>query len=104
MPNLIRPELPQEVEVATGFMGNRAQTEILRQLSLLGSATIGQLQAVMRISRPSMNRHLSALSKAGLVLTDPPEGLRHGKDVTYAVQRARIRELAQGYLSYVEGT
>jgi DNA-binding transcriptional ArsR family regulator len=104
MPNLIRPELPREVEVAISFMGNRAQAEILRHLSLLGPSTIGQLQAVLTISRPSLNRHLDSLSSVGLVQTDPPAGMRHGKEVTYAVQHARIRKLAREYVSYVEGS
>lgn len=103
MPSLIRPELPPEVEAAISFMGNRAQADILRNLSLLGPSTIGQLHAVMAISRPSLNRLLDALSKAGLVQTDPPAGLRHGKDVTYTAQRGKIRELADKYVSYLEG-
>lgn len=84
-------------------MGTRAQADILRNLSLLGPSTIGQLQAVTAISRPSLNRLLDALSKAGLVQTDPPAGLRHGKDVTYTAQRGRIRQLADEYVSYLEG-
>jgi DNA-binding MarR family transcriptional regulator len=84
-------------------MGNRAQADILRNLFLLGPSTIGQLQAVTAISRPSLNRLLDALSKAGLVQTDPPAGLRHGKDVTYTAQRGRIRQLADEYVSYLEG-
>jgi DNA-binding MarR family transcriptional regulator len=103
MPSLIRPELPPGVEAAISFMGNRAQADILRNLFLLGPSTIGQLQAVTAISRPSLNRLLDALSKAGLVQTDPPAGLRHGKDVTYTAQRGRIRQLADEYVSYLEG-
>lgn len=103
MPSLIRPKLPPNVETAVSFMGSRAQTDILRQLSILGSSTIGQLQAVLEISRPSLNRHLASLSKVGLVQTDPPAGMRHGKDVVYAVQPARVRQLSTEYMSYVEG-
>lgn len=103
MPSLIRPELPPEIEVAIRFMGSRAQGVILRQLSLLGPSTIGQLQIVLVMSRPSLNRHLDSLAKDGLVQTDPPAGMRHGREVTYAVQPARIHELARQYVSYVEG-
>lgn len=103
MPSLIRPELPPEIEKAISFMGNRAQADILRHLSLLGPSTIGRLQTVVLISRPSLNRHLDALATAGLVETDPPAGMRHGRDVTYTVQRARIRQLAHEYVSYVQG-
>ncbi|WP_427008777.1 ArsR/SmtB family transcription factor [Pseudarthrobacter sp. H2] len=103
MSSLIRPELPSQVEAAISFMGNRAQAAILRHLSLLGPSVIGRLQSVMAISRPSLNRHLDSLATAGLVQTDPPAGMRHGKDVTYTAQPARIRELAHQYLSYVQG-
>lgn len=103
MPSLIRPDLPSEVEVAISFMGNRAQADILRNLSVLGPSTIGELNAKVAISRPSLNRLLEALSKAGLVRTDPPAGLRHGKDVTYTAQRGRVRELAAKYVSYLVG-
>ncbi|UNK47853.1 ArsR/SmtB family transcription factor [Arthrobacter sulfonylureivorans] len=103
MPNLIRPVLPGEVEIAIGVIGSRAQTQILRHLAILGPSAIGRLQAAMDISRPSLNRHLEALSKAGLVQTDPPAGMRQGRDVVYAVQLARLRGLAREYISYVEG-
>ncbi|MCO4252172.1 ArsR/SmtB family transcription factor [Pseudarthrobacter raffinosi] len=103
MPSLIRPILPPEVEEAIGLMGNRARVEILRRLSMLGPSTIGRLQAAVDISRPSLNRHLDILAQAGLVLTDPPAGMRHGKDVVYVVQSARVRELTKQYASYVVG-
>jgi len=104
MPSLIRPILPPEVEVAISLMGNRARVEILRRLSVLGPSTIGRLQTAVDISRPSLNRHLDFLAQAGLVQTDPPAGMRQGKDVVYLVQSARVRELTQQYASYVEGT
>jgi DNA-binding transcriptional ArsR family regulator len=103
MPSLIRPKLPPEVEVAISFMGNRARADILRHLSILGPSTIGRLQTAVDISRPSLNRHLDSLAKAGLVQTDPPAGMRHGKAVVYTVRSARVRELTQAYTSYVEG-
>lgn len=84
-------------------MGNRARVNILRRLSMLGPSTIGRLQAVVDISRPSLNRHLDSLAKAGLVHTDPPAGMRHGKDVVYMVHSARVRELTQKFTSYVQG-
>jgi len=103
MPSLIRPKLPPEVEAAISLMGNRARVDILRHLSMLGPSTIGRLQTAVDISRPSLNRHLDFLAEAGLVQTDPPAGMRHGKDVVYMVQPARVRELTQEYTSYVEG-
>ena len=84
-------------------MGNRARADILRHLSILGPSTIGRLQTAVDISRPSLNRHLDSLAKAGLVQTDPPAGMRHGKAVVYTVRSARVRELTQAYTSYVEG-
>jgi len=104
MPNLIRPALPAEVELAIGVMGSRAQAQVLRTLSILGPSTIGRLQGSVDIGRPSLNRHLDFLSRAGLVQTDPPAGLRQGKDVVYAVQPARLRRLVADYVSYVEGS
>jgi DNA-binding transcriptional ArsR family regulator len=103
MPSLIRPKLPPEVEAAISLMGNRARVDILRHLSMLGPSTIGRLQTAVYISRPSLNRHLDFLAKGGLVQTDPPAGMRHGKDVVYRVQPARVRELIQEYAGYVEG-
>jgi DNA-binding transcriptional ArsR family regulator len=95
--------MPPEVEVAISLMGNRARVDILRHLSMLGPSTIGRLQTAVDISRPSLNRHLDFLAEAGLVQTDPPAGMRHGKDVVYMVQPDRVRELTQEYTSYVEG-
>ena len=85
-------------------MGSRAQAQILRNLSILGPSTIGRLQSATEISRPSLNRHLDFLSKAGLVKTDPPAGLRQGRDVVYAVQPVRLQGLTIDYVSYVEGS
>ena len=95
--------MPPEVEVAISLMGNRARVNILRRLSMLGPSAIGRLQAAVDISRPSLNRHLDFLAKAGLVQTDPPAGMRHGKDVVYMVHSARVRELTQEFTSYVQG-
>jgi DNA-binding transcriptional ArsR family regulator len=103
MPRLIRPTLPSTVETAVGFLGSRAQSDILRQLALLGPSTVGQLQAVLEIGRPSLNRHLEALARAGLIETDPPRGQRQGRDVTYEVQRETLRQLLRAYADYVEG-
>ncbi|WP_142045701.1 ArsR/SmtB family transcription factor [Arthrobacter sp. SLBN-100] len=103
MPRLIRPNLPPDVEAAVRFMGNRAQANVLRQLAILGPSTIGQLQAELDIGRPSLNRHLETLEDDGLIETDPPRGVRQGRDVTYTVQPRRIRSLARTYLDYVEG-
>ncbi|BCW86526.1 MULTISPECIES: ArsR/SmtB family transcription factor [Paenarthrobacter] len=103
MPRLIRPNLPSTVEAAIGFLGSRAQADVLRQLAILGPSTVGQLQAVLEIGRPSLNRHLEALSRAGLIETDPPRGLRQGRDVTYEVQPGTLRHLLRAYVDYVEG-
>lgn len=103
MPSLIRPKMPPEVEVAVSLMGNRARVNILRRLSMLGPSTIGRLQGAVDMSRPSLNRHLDLLAKAGLVQADPPAGMRHGKDVVYMVHSARVRELTQEFTSYVQG-
>ncbi|WP_432443843.1 MarR family transcriptional regulator [Paenarthrobacter nitroguajacolicus] len=84
-------------------MGSRAQADVLRQLAILGPSTIGQLQSVVDVSRPSLNRLLDALGAAGLVLTDPPEGARQGRDVVYEVRRTRIRDLSRAYVDYIEG-
>lgn len=95
--------MPQDVEAAVSLIGNRARTDILHNLSKLGPSTVGRLHSAMDISRPSLNRHLDVLAKAGLIQTDPPEGLRHGKSVVYAIQRSRVRELVAGYAAFVEG-
>ena len=83
-----RPKL----RLAISFMGNRARADILRHLSMLGPSTIGRLQTAVDISRPSLNRHLDFLAKAGLVQTDPPAGMRHGKDVVYTGSTPRGSE------------
>lgn len=103
MPRLIRPKLPPEVEMGISLMGNRARVDILRRLSMLGPSTIGRLQTVLDISRPSLNRHLDFLAKAGLVHTDPPAGMRHGKDVVYKVQSDKVREVTRACARYIEG-
>lgn len=103
MPNLLRPKMPLDVEAAVSLIGNRARADILHNLSALGPSTVGRLHSALDISRPSLNRHLDVLSRAGLVQTDPPAGLRHGKNVVYAIHRTRVRELVQAYAAFIEG-
>lgn len=86
-----------------GMIGSRAQTEILRRLALMGPSTAGELAAATGISRPSLNRHLVALQKAGVVTTVPTDGDRAGKTLTYSAQLDLVRELAEKYLRYVSG-
>lgn len=86
-----------------GVIGNRAQADILRHLSLMGPSTAGELTDATGISRPSLNRHLVALQGAGVVTASPPAGDRAGKIVKYTVQLEHLRELAGKYLQYVSG-
>lgn len=102
MPTLINPDLPPEVETAVGVIGSRAQADILRELSRLGPSTAGELVGATGISRPSLNRHLVALQRAGIVTASPP-GNRAGKTLRYTAQIHRVRELAEKYLRYVSG-
>lgn len=102
MPTLINPDLPPEVETAVGVIGSRAQADILRQLSLLGPSTAGELVGATGISRPSLNRHLVALQRSGIVIANPP-GNRAGKTLRYSARMDRVRDLADKYVRYVSG-
>ena len=101
MPRLIHPALPEDVEMAIAFMGNRAQVQILRDLTAKGPCTIGRLLEDLQMSRPSLNKHLVSLESAGLVVGDPPAGQRHGRSVEYRVDLARVRFLADVCVAYI---
>lgn len=103
MPRLIQPNLPQEVEVAVVFMGNRAQVAILRTLAKEGPCAIGALAGRVNMSRPSLNKHLVSLEAAGLIVGNPAMGERHGKTVAYSVDVSRVRALAEQYVAYITG-
>lgn len=103
MPTLIDPDLPPEIETVVAMIGSRAQTEILRRLALMGPSTAGELARATGISRPSLNRHLVALQKAGVVLVTPDQGDRAGKTLKYSAQLDLVRELVEKYLRYVSG-
>lgn len=101
MPRLIHPALPEEVEMAIAFMGNRAQVEILQKLAVYGPCTIGTLAEHVEMSRPSLNKHLVLLEAAGLVIGDPPAGQRHGRSVKYGADLTRVRFLADACVAYI---
>lgn len=103
MPRLIQPNLPEEVDVAVAFIGNRAQVAVLRTLAKEGPCTIGALAGHVNMSRPSLNKHLVTLEAAGLVVGNPPIGERHGKTVTYAGDLSRVRALAEQCVAYITG-
>lgn len=101
MPRLIHPALPEDVEMAIAFMGNRAQVEILQKLATHGPCTIGTLTEHLDMSRPSLNKHLVLLEDAGLVIGDPPAGHRHGRSVRYRADLTRVRFLADACVAYI---
>lgn len=101
MPRLIQPALPEDVETAVAFLGNRAQVQILRMLSSRGPCTIGSLIENLDMSRPSVNKHLVSLENAGLVVGHPAVGQRHGKSVTYQLDAGQVRSLAESCLAYI---
>lgn len=101
MPRLIQPALPKDVETAVAFLGNRAQVQILRILSSSGPCTIGSLIENLDMSRPSVNKHLVLLEKAGLVIGEPAAGQRHGRSVKYQVDAGRVHSLAESCLAYI---
>ncbi|MHA7287688.1 ArsR/SmtB family transcription factor [Arthrobacter sp. MDT3-44] len=103
MPRLIQPNLPEEVEVTVAFMGNRAQVAILRALAIEGPSTIGALSGHVKMSRPSLNKHLVSLEAVGLIVGDPAKGARHGKTVLYAANLRKLRTLVDQCLAYVAG-
>ena len=105
MPVLITPpDMPEAVVIAIETMGNRARTELLRALSLSGTAlTTTELAALVSMNRVWTLKHLQAMEEHGIVTGDIPVGERHGRLVKWSVEKKRLEELAVTWLEYASG-
>ena len=103
VPRLSIPDdMPREVQTVIDCLGNRARTEILRQLATK-PMTAMELATALGFNHASIHRHLKALEDAGLVQADQPSGRRVGVTVHWSTDAANVTTAAHLWLAYVSG-
>lgn len=102
MPRLTHPsQLPEGVSSAIDVMGNRARTEILRQLATHGPSTLSELAEGIEATRQATHGHVRLLERLGVLEGDLPPEQRRGRTVRWRANEARVRALVQEWLDYV---
>ncbi|WP_277212358.1 ArsR/SmtB family transcription factor [Isoptericola croceus] len=94
---------PDEVELAVAVFGNQVKHEIVRYLSSRDPAFFGDVAAGTELSRSTLSPHLAELEDLGVVVVDVPRGQRRGRSVRYSVDRERVGQLLQAWLTYAFG-
>ncbi|MGC5168704.1 ArsR/SmtB family transcription factor [Luteimicrobium sp. DT211] len=84
-------------------IGNLARVEILHALSAQGPLTTPQIYGELGAARTNTLRHLEALEALGLVVADEPPNRRHGRLVTWAVNRAAVKATGEALIGYMLG-
>jgi DNA-binding transcriptional ArsR family regulator len=79
----------QEVERVLTGLADPTRRRVLEVLSTRGGATATEAAAELPVSRQAVVKHLSVLSRAGLV-----EAERRGREVRYAVRPAPLESAA----------
>lgn len=100
MPSVVRPDLPEGVDVAIDALGNRVKAAAIRSLLVDGPATQTQLAARLSLTRTNMRRHLAELEDLGLLRVHPPREEPDTRRRQLSVDADRLRglleDLAQG--------
>jgi len=82
-------------------MGNRTKALIVRQLWTNGSATAGDLARELDVLQGTMSAAMLQLEDWGVVAADVPLADRHGRVVTYTLDRQRLNGLIDLWRSFV---
>ncbi|MEL7978388.1 helix-turn-helix domain-containing protein [Isoptericola sp. F-RaC21] len=105
MPRRIDPpaDRPELVQLAVTVFGNEAKHEIVRYLADGQASYLGAIVEGTRLPRSTVTPHLSELEDLGVVIGDIPHGQRKGRSVLYTVNRERMAELLEAWVTYVFG-
>ncbi len=79
-----------QIGEALAALADLTRRQLLDQIAAAGGATATRLAGGMPITRQAVVKHLSVLTQAGLVTAQ-----RQGREVRYAVQPSRLRQVEQ---------
>ncbi|MBW0255837.1 MULTISPECIES: helix-turn-helix transcriptional regulator [unclassified Cellulomonas] len=101
MPRLTRPPtLPDDVAEVIGVLGSAARLEIIRHLDLTGPTSVAELVERVEATRPAIQKHLTELQRAGVVVPDLPEDRWHGRKVLWRLEPERVGQMAEVLRTY----
>lgn len=90
-----------DLDVAVGILGNRNKTTIVRHLWLNGPTTGRELVKATGLLGPTFSLAMQQLEEWLVVSGDLDKEQRHGRLVTYTLDRDRFEGLVQTYMRYV---
>ena len=77
----------ERYEPVFAALADRTRTRVLDTVARSGGATATELASALPVTRQAIVKHLAVLDRAGLV-----KWQKHGRDVRYLVQPARLRD------------
>lgn len=92
-----------EVDIASSVMGNRTKSLIVRHLWQNGPSKGTEILKATGLSGPTMSLAMQQLEQWQIVSGSIPPDQRHGRSVTYTLDRQRIRQLVEAWTAFVVG-
>ncbi|QZQ53763.1 ArsR family transcriptional regulator (plasmid) [Curtobacterium sp. TC1] len=90
-----------DLDVASAIMGNRTKALVVRYLWLNGSTTASELVRELGILQGTISASMQQLEQWAVVSTDVPADRRHGRSVTYTLDRERLQQLIDLWRAFV---
>jgi DNA-binding transcriptional ArsR family regulator len=104
MPKYARPPHSESVEAAIEAFGNRVRVAILASLQKEGPGTRGEIARRLDAVEVTVQMHLRALERLGLVTSDPPpETRKSGQRVRYSAKAADIAKSLDALARVAQG-
>lgn len=97
------PPTPATLEMAQSVMGNRTKSLIVRHLWQHGSSRGTDIIAETGLSGATLSQAMTQLESWGVVEGSLPSAERHGRPVTFTLDRSRLRELINLWTAFIEG-
>lgn len=93
----------ESINIASAVMGNRTKSLIVRHLWQYGACTGTELSKATGISAATLSLAMQQLEQWNVVSTDIPVEQRHGRAVTYTLDRNKIKALVDSWMGFVQG-
>lgn len=95
--------IPAEIEHAVAAVATPLRVALLRALSTKGPRSANALAECLGAGARVVVTNLAALENTGAVVADRAPGARHGRQVIYAIDPARVDELTVVLRDYIRG-
>jgi len=92
-----------DVLSAMQVLGNTVNIRIVQFLAKRENAHLGEIIEGTGLKRPTLGIHLRQLEEIRVIKADLPPELRHGRSISYSIDKERIQSLADQHLEFMLG-